>query len=398
LLEDGKPLKRASSAKLDDGKWFDDQPITSYKPTGGVVGRHLVERCSRGSCLHLQDKHNILIEGLTFYGAAGFGVRLIDCNEVEIKNCIALNNGYCGVSLERRRSDSQCDKITIRNNIIEWNGNGIYISGKESGRGPGYENCEIVDNGIGYTNFEKTWRHKTKDGHAIGIQNSSYLRIERNNLYFNYTGICLWTASNRFSNNNIFARNCIANSHLYGVVQGGDGVDNSGHNVWAYNIIINNGHWPGNWGGLRINRCQSQANYFLNNTLYNNDINIYLYSFPNFHVVKNNLSLTPVNYHVLVDSTAGHMNVLNNNCYYSNLTNEFGFRSSSKLSFEGWKRMTGHDTKSILTDPILVSDAPQNPDDFFLKNESPCIGKYSVIPSVSESQEQSNSLNFFLRG
>jgi len=125
LLEDSKPLKRSSSPGLGDGQWFFDGSMLYYKPTTGLPSSHLVERCARGSLLHITKQSHIVIEGLTFYGANSYGIRIIDSSDVEIRNCRISNNGQDGISLQRFRPEVKCSRIMIIDNVLEFNANGI---------------------------------------------------------------------------------------------------------------------------------------------------------------------------------------------------------------------------------------------------------------------------------
>jgi len=326
--------------------------------------------------LTIREKEYLVVDGIGFYGANSFGIRLVDCSNIVIMNCKVSNNGQDGISIQRMRPELFCRNIRLYRNIVEWNANGIYITGKGDGfKSSGYREAEIIENIITYTNHKNIWGHNTKDGHAIGIQNSSFCRIEGNRVTDNYSGIALWTSEAYESRSNIFTRNFVARNHLYGIVHGANGQNNSHNNTFSFNIIVDNGHWPGKWGGLRINRRQESGNYYYNNTLSNNDINIYLYSFPDFHIVKNNISLNPVKYHAWLDDSAGRNNVIDNNCYYPAGTDAFYSKATNETTFMEWKHRTAQDTKSIVSNPLFKMTKPLNPQDFCLTANSPCIGR-----------------------
>ncbi|MBP7230652.1 MAG: right-handed parallel beta-helix repeat-containing protein [Syntrophaceae bacterium] len=376
LLENGIPLKRASSKSLTDGQWFHNGVYIHYRPTKDLDVAYRVERCARGSLFTLENKEYVLIDGITFYGANKYGIRLIDCSNITIANCKIVCNGGEGIGLHRQKGELVCKNILIRNNILDWNANGIYIEGKKGGfKSTGYIKSMIINNSITHTNFRNVWEHSTKDGHAIGIQNSSFCRFEGNTITDNYSGIALWTAESFISQGNIFTRNFVARNQLYGIVNGADGRDNSFHNTFSFNIITENGWQTGNWGGLRINKPQTKGNYYYNNTLYNNDINIYLYSSPDFHVIKNNISLHPRKYHVWLDKSAGTHNIIDNNCYFSDENNLFLFRSSKDISFATWVSLSRSDQSSIFSDPLLKSSRPVDKKDFRLAEKSPCTSR-----------------------
>jgi parallel beta-helix repeat protein len=376
IFEDGMPLKKASSAALTNGNWFSNGATIYYKPTTGLPQNHLVERSSLAALIYMNAKHDIVIDGLAVYGGT-IGVRIIDGYNITVTNCNVFASGYVGISLGRNVLDARADSVTLSNNTISYCGNGIYIMCKQAANwSTGYTDVVVLNNTISFTDYQGLWANMTQDGNPIGIQNSSQCRFEGNTITNSYAGIALWTAVGYTSNNNRFLRNYISNTSRYGIAQGGDGAgNNSVGNVWAYNIIANCGQSPGTWGGLRINKSQFPPNYFVNNTLYNNDVNIYLYSTPDYDVIENNISLSPVNYHVLAAVGTGTHNTLNNNCYFSTQANRFAYLGSTALSFQQWKTKTGQDSASLFTNPLLVSATPENPGHFRLQTTSPSIGK-----------------------
>ena len=379
LLEDGKPLKRATSATLKDGQWFYNGGIIFYRSTREDTDVHLVERCARGALLTIKEKEYLIVDGITFYGANSFGIRLIDCSNIVIRNCKVTANGQDGISIQRQKSELSFEGIKIHKNIINWNANGIYVWGKDGGfNSSGYRKVEIIENVVKFNNHNNSWGHNTKDGHAIGMQNSSFCRIEGNILTDNFSGIALWTADIYESRNNVITRNFIARNHLYGLAHGANGKNNSYNNIFSYNIIVGNGHWYGKWGGLRINRRQESGNYYYNNTLSDNDINIYLYSFPDFHIIKNNISLNPINFHVWLDDSAGLNNLIDNNCYYPAVDNSFYSKFTEDADFIDWQKRARQDSHSIVLNPLIKLAKPVNPKDFCLTVNSPCIGRATL--------------------
>ena len=352
LILDGIPLRvSVSPADRRYPTWLSTGKKLLLRLSERYTGDRRVEVTHLGACLTLRRVHDVVIDGIRVEGANVYGIRMRDCSSIEVKNCEIANNAHYGIALERDDAAKKCSDVTIINNDLTLNANGIYLFGKAGGyESDGYVDCKITNNRITHTNFKGIWGHNTKDGHGIGIQNSSECVIEQNYLRYNYSGVALWTADKFRSDGNKILSNVIADSWLYGLAQGGDGANNSADNLWAGNVVVNNGLSPGQWGGLRINRQQFGGDEFANNTLCGNDINIYLYSYPDYHLVVGNSSEFPRKYHVYYSEAAGPHNVIDGNRYYGSAIDEtfFIFREGKGLTFLEWKSLSKQDRSSTL--------------------------------------------------
>ncbi len=375
MLEDARPLKKvASIISLKPGCWCQDNSYLYYQPSFGFPSNHVVERCSKGACIFLYGNSYIVLEGLCLYGGNTSGLIIKNGHDIQIKDCTVTANGMIGIEVIRTEKSANCSNILIKNCLITWNANGIYFEGSNGGYGsPGYNDCEIVDNEIAYNNYQNKQSHLTSDGHAIGVQNSDKFSISGNYIHHNYSGIALWTAQNYVSNDNIIMKNFIYSNELYGICQGGEGANNSSHNIWARNIIVNNGNYTEKMsGGMRINR--NNNNFFIYNTLVGNDINIYLYSVTDNQVVKYNISADPTRYHVCIADSAGRRNIFDTNLYYSHDVAKFKYREDILTSFGEWQRVSSFDSNAKYADPKFVAETSKDNVNFYkLTQNSTCI-------------------------
>jgi VCBS repeat-containing protein len=85
ILEDGTPLKKASSVALADGNWFSVKSTIYYRPTKGLPKDHLVEASNLGALITLNTQHHITVDGLAFYSGSD-GIEIIDGYEITIQN------------------------------------------------------------------------------------------------------------------------------------------------------------------------------------------------------------------------------------------------------------------------------------------------------------------------
>ncbi len=359
LIEDGIPLRKSSSKSLQDGNWYYDNANLYYKPTTGEPVSHIIERGSKSHNIYISNKHDLIIDGITIYGSNGSGIKIEDSSRIEVKNCIARSNAVCGILIKSTKLNKPVEFININNNLVEWNADGIYLRGKR------VNHCEVTKNIIAYSNYEKVMSHSTTDGHSLGIMHTNNSSFEQNVIHHNYTGIALWAGIANHSHNNIFLRNYIHDNQLFGAAQGGDERNNSTNNIWAYNIIANNGLVDKRSGGFRINRQQDPPNFFINNTLVGNDVNIFLYSYPDGTIIENNISLNPQEYHVFIYVTKGTRNVIDNNCYYSDSEEYFKYGRQDNLNYEEWKQISGQDHNSFIKNPLLVNNLPASDSDYF---------------------------------
>ncbi len=392
LLEDSKHLKKANDlTDLKPGFWYQDNKFLYYYPTHGNPSEHLIERCSKGACIFITNKHNLIIQKLYLYGANADGILIRDSNHIKILNCTITLNGIQGIELSREKRQADCSNIYIKNCTITRNGNGIYIKAPAGGyQGSGYNSCEIINNEIAYNDFGEKLSHLTKDGHAIGIQNSNYITISGNKIHHNYSGIALWTAPKYYSNNNKIIQNFIYKNQFFGISQGGEGSNNSYNNIWGWNIIVENGMLPDKMsGGMRINR--NNYNLFIYNTLYKNDVNIFLYSLTNQQVIQYNISVDPIKYHIIIEPSAGEKNLIDKNIYYSEKIAKFYYKNKVARNINSWQKISHYDLNSSYGDPKFEKkSSPDNPIYYKLKSNSPYI---NINNSYSQYDLSGNNID-----
>jgi len=379
ILEDGNPLKKATRPDLGDGQWYYDGKYIYYRPTSGSVANHYIERTAKGAAFWIIQKANLIIDGLELYGANTAAVLIRNSSDIEIRNCVVKTSGK-GISISLLKNDRTINKnIIIKHNLITLNGDGIYFFSPSNGPYQVADGGIVSQNTISETNYDLVWGHYSKDGHAIGIQNTNNVTFSHNTIADNYSGIALWTHAEVRSDNNRFYGNYISDNQRFGIAHAGPGENNTTGNFYAFNIITNNGSWEGPDGGLRINRKNEPPNYFVNNTLYGNDINIYLNSLADKTLIYNNISCCPKQEHVAIAERL-RSNTLSRNLYYPD---GHYFRIVDKsYTFQEWKRKTGYDGDSLLADPMFVGAEFNNPEDFKLKPASPAIGKGKNISNI----------------
>ena len=378
LLEDGKPLKKAMGKELHDGLWYHDGVRLYYRPGKGRPSDHLVEAAVKNG-LRIYSRDDVIIEGLAIYGHGGSGIWVVNSSNLQVKNCHITGNAGHGIGIANRvdKPGSPCSDIVIQENTLSWNANGIYLISEHGAAG--LQNIKIMKNLVEYNDFEEVWRHTTKDGHGLGVQNTSGSYFGENEFRYNHTGPCFWTQAERRSDNNIMARNFIHHNQKSGVAFGGEGRDNMAGNLICFNIISDNGYiTSGNTydkgfnGGLRINRSQVVRNIFHHNTLASNDVNIFLHALTDYAVIRNNISYSPKSYHVLIKGAFDH-NEFANNLYYPDGPGLFGVGKDKRLDFRTWKTKTGQDKGSIVADPLFKNASLKLPDDFRPADGSPAF-------------------------
>jgi hypothetical protein len=377
LLEDGKPSRKASGKELTDGGWYYDGVQIYFKPSEGGAAAHLVEGCSKPG-LQIISRNHVSLDGIAIYGYAG-GIWVVNSSHLQIRNCAVKANAAMGIGIANhpKKVGSPCSDIWIQGNTVSWNANGIYLISEHGAQG--LKKIYVIGNLVEYNDFEEVW---TKiDGHGLGIQNTSGSYFGENEFRYNRTGPCLWTAPNRRSDNNVFARNFVHHNQKFGMNQGGEGKNNATGNIWCFNIISDNGTDKGLNGGFRINRCQSGKNEFFNNTLARNDVNFYLYSLTDYAIIKQNISYSPKSYHVLIEGGLDH-NVFTDNLYYPDGTGLFGIGTARKLNFAAWRTKTRQERGSLVCDPGFSNPNLNLPEHFRPVRTSPALSapKKSLMP------------------
>lgn len=361
LLEDGKPIRKASGWDLLDGGWYHDGHQIYYKPGWGTPTEHLIECCSKPG-LSILSRNGVSVADIAVYGCGASGIWVINSSRLQIRDCVITANAGYGIGIVNRpnKPGTPCSEISIEKNTISWNSNGIYLIWEPGA--PGLEKIRVVGNLVEYNDFQEVWG-KT-DGHGLGVQNTSNSYFAENEFRYNRTGPCFWTAPDRRSDHNVFTRNFVHHNQKYGVVFGGEGHDNMAGNSICFNIITDNGTEAGmKYGGLRINRRQSDRNEFTNNTLARNDINIFLNTLSDYAVIKRNISYNPKFYHVLIEDNQPKQYVFEENLYYPDGAGFFGV-GTKRMNFPAWRTKIGQEAGSLVQNPLFISASPSSPADF----------------------------------
>jgi len=384
LLEDGEPIRRATGPSVLDGRWYHDSEKLYYRPASGTPADHRIERTSKGAAFWILHQSDIVIDGIDLYGANTAALLIRSCRNVVVKNCRLSASGK-GVSIGLK-TDGLCvnEDIVISGNEISGNADGIYLVSPANGPYPVARRITVSQNRITDTNYDLVWDHYSKDGHAIGIQNTCDSLFIGNTINHNYNGICLWTHRQARSDRNRFIGNHIHDNQRYGIAHGGEGRNNITGNVYCANLITGNGSLDGPDGGLRINRQNEPANYFINNTLCCNDINILLFSLTDYTRIFNNISYAPAHYHVLIaEKVRGNM--IARNLYYPD--GPFFGIAHRIYNFRTWKSASGKDADSLVADPRFAGNDRHGPVDFILCATSPAIGTGKKLPHFSPTMD-----------
>ncbi|MGD0275400.1 MAG: CFI-box-CTERM domain-containing protein, partial [Syntrophales bacterium] len=222
-------------------------------------------------------------------------------------------------------------------------------------------------------------------------------------------GIINWVhASASASSNNTISGNFISGSYgsygasvakvihgSWGINWGYGGQTNVTQNtVIAYNIV--QGFTYPNYGGIVVGSYDStNSNGVYNNVLYNNAWSFTTNPTTSGWKFKNNISLSPTQYHWVQQTTP--INIISDyNDYYPD-TGTLFHNISTNYNFTNWKTATSQDVHSITTDPFFTngSGTYRLASDFQLQQTSHCINtgvnvglttdyKGNPIPSVPD--------------
>jgi hypothetical protein len=143
-------------------------------------------------------------------------------------------------------------------------------------------------------------------------------------------------------------------------------------NRFVYNLVFNHSN-----GSCIF--ANNKGHLFANNTCVNNRNGIYLYvskTTPETGdiTVKNNIIANSGKYHFVVEKGVQGPIISDSNEYFPDDGNTFNWKDSV-TNFEGWKRKSDGDAKSIVADPRLRVQIPQKAADFALRSDSPAIGR-----------------------
>jgi parallel beta-helix repeat protein len=330
-----------------------------------------------GDGIHIENSDQSTVDSALVHDNDGAGIEFYHSNgkfpmiSGSITNNDVHHNGFNGIFVvgcpraERCRSVVYPDGLVvtgmkITGNTLHDNGEGIYIH---------ETNDSLVANNTAYSNNNTSRRG---EGYCVGISGSSSNIIEKNNCYqARLSGIELSidTGKPAFgSSNNIIRYNVVHDDGSHGIFTN---YIPSQNNKILYNLIYN--HPAGS--------C-IMANYtgheIFNNTCYNNKIGIHLYVSSTTQLtghifVKNNLILRSSQYHVLVEKGVQGPFEFANNLYSVDGEAKFDWLGSS-VNFADWRKETGQDADSYLTDPGLASSVPTEPRDFAPSGVSQAVG------------------------
>ena len=384
LFEDSLPLTMASSSALADGNWYHDIAGTTlhYKPTSGVASSHTVERLGAGTAVIINGVSTdyITVRDLTFRTARG-AFNWTDAASDGINYVTITNNvfKYCKEAIYITARNSQDNNyITVSNNTIQNCGRSIWICTIAATTEK--ENYLTVSNNIvtgscltgsNATEEWESWPNISIDEEIIAVHNINNSSIYGNILSGNADdgGIVIWNnAASTNDNNNVYA------NHISGL--GGAGIiafaasgNVAGNNKFYYNAVSACGQNGGGNGGIRLNTSDTLTNMVYNNTVYGCDSNFVLNSLPDYWILKNNVSISPINYHVDTNAVIGST-TLSYNYYYPTVGNVFDY-NGTPTDWAGWKTATSQDTVGSAAADPLVLDAANG---FFqLKTGSPCL-------------------------
>jgi hypothetical protein len=351
-------------------------------------------RPSSGSALSIDGQSWIKVTDLTINSGVNVGFTSPSTNvwldHLTVSGgTIWICNGAQVEAYQSNFASSGCSNITVSYSTIANGANGIYMisyyDGAETPPYPerGSNNMWIHHNTI-YNMSDTTWG----DGHGIGYQGGNGHIIENNEIYNCNTGITAFSTNHQTMNNNIIRYNYVhdmsgtrGDGRGYGIgwePTNGTAASVTGNQVY-YNVVSNShaategcvgpsGCSNGVLVGFGFNmKFTDPSNYMLNNTAYNNDINYKfsgLSTSPTKGVFENNLSLSPVKYHIAIFGSGAYSGLtINNNLYYPLSGAQFYFIVSSPYTynFTDWKSrlvsnsVIGADAKSLTSNPLMLN-------------------------------------------
>lgn len=366
LFEDGNKIKVASDASLIDGNWFFDGITKTifYKSSTGLPSSHVCEYSNSSYVIRVNGGKYICISNIAISYAGGGIVVKEGSSNITIQDC-ELHNFY-HQAIAFNDTNGACS--VIGNSIIN-SGDGVYLIGD-----PG-NNFIISNNTFSYMNY---YEYNNKDGHAIGIQNSSNNVIEKNYAEYSRAAIAIYAEVGKISSNNLIRYNTVANCKKdfsstfmgHGIGLGGDADNTVVGNKIYYNIIYKTNR------GIKLKYAATPGNDIYNNTIYMCDYGIQLSNGADNNNIINNIISNSTYYHIFSEhSNNGVKNTIDHNLYFPDGV-RFMDRSIVKYSFGEWRNTTSHDIHSVAADPRFLDS-----NSFTLRPESPAInsGKYVGI-------------------
>lgn len=232
------------------------------------------------------------------------------------------------------------DDFLLYNNTIEWGDWMVWV-----------DNC---DDSIIRSNIMRNALKLTEaEGGAFSITSEAGTvanTIVENNTVYNCEsyGLAIWAAASYTTTNAIFRNNYIYNC-LEGIWIMADA-----NGIPATSYIYNNIILTPKAGSSHGIRLKNPGNHVViyNNVIYGYDQNIALYAGNDF-ILKNNISLSPVSYHIKGPYPS---NVITGdyNCFYPITGTMFDYDDTAK-SFADYKTATSQEAHSITLDPLFVN-------------------------------------------
>ena len=297
-------------------------------------------------------------------------------NEVHHNHFIGINMAGCpaGESCRTVRNEMQLTvtKVKIIGNRSYANGAGIYLHQTTD---------SLVSGNISHDNTDTTRRG---EGYGVGLSGSSNNIVEHNECYgATHAGIELSIDISKpsvGSSNNTIRYNIVHDNGSNGLMT--DYMPSQG-NRFVYNLVFNHPN-----GSCIF--ANNKGHLFANNTCVNNRNGIYLYvskTTPETGDItaKNNIIANSGRYHFVVEKGVQGPIISDSNEYFPGDGDTFNWKDSVS-NFEGWKRKSGGDAKSIVADPRLRAQVPQRAEDFALQGDSPAIGRGENLgPELGEA-------------
>jgi parallel beta-helix repeat protein len=341
------------------------------------------------------------IERNEIINSAGDGIHLEGVQESVIDSNLVANNENVGIQIYRSVEPFPVADVTVSNNEVHHNHFiGINMAGCPAG-----ESCRTVRNQMqltvtkvkiignrSYANGAGIYLHQTTDslvsgnishdntdttrrgeGYGVGLSGSSNNIVEHNECYgATHAGIELSIDISKpsvGSSNNTIRYNIVHDNGSNGLMT--DYQPSQG-NRFVYNLVFNHPN-----GSCIF--ANNKGHLFANNTCVNNRNGMYLYvskTTPETGdiTIKNNIIANSGKYHLVVEKGVQGPIISDSNEYFPDDGNTFNWKDSV-TNFEGWKRKSGGDAKSIVADPRLRAQIPRKVADFALRSDSPAIGR-----------------------
>ena len=380
LFEDGAklvesdPVSGIADPLLENGDWDYASASSTlyYRPSSGDPANHTIQIGYSYYCIRAENKSYLDFEDLDIRYVGGGALSIRDgSHHVNVTRC-DISFIYGGaVSFADTAGDCSVTHCSITKV-----GDGVYFANL-----PGDYHV-VRANTITYCNYEE---YNNNDGHAVGVQNTSYIIVEDNILsHCRMSPTGLWVAAGRTSEGNIYRRNIILDCKktfsqtFYGVgIVCGPIDDLALNSTKIYGNIIARCNF-----GIKFNRPASPGNKIFNNTLYDCVEGFKLSHGADGNVYKNNIVADSAV--LMVNSEHadnGSHNLFTHNCYHPDLTNGWKDRSGLKANFAAWQASNpaynDPGPGSFVGDPLFVDT-----NSFALAGGSPCVDAGAWLTTV----------------